>query len=370
PLFPLSPGLPVSRMVPLFLPIFLLLSLMTSCQEPEDKPAGPDTTSHYFNWTIDTIGVPGTYLHDVAVINENNIWVTGEIYTDEPDTFYNRPYSVYNAANWNGDEWNLHQFGFYSFCDTTRRPYPYPAKAIFVFSDSQFVVSRGGEILFIDGDKEVNEMCIEVGINAIWGPSIDNFWVAGRDGKIAHYDGEAFTVQATVDGGIQLLDLWGLDENHVWAAGSVNNLPDYGSALLEYQDGGWETKYYIDTTFDSLGFINWGCAIGDTLYLSTEKGVWKESLSTGEGVLIPDRVLDVGNWALGRIRATSYNDILLQVSGGTYRHWNGTSWQPVMVFNDYAPGQVYWMGNFVLKRDFALLTGGANGGGIVFRGYR
>ena len=83
-----------------------------------------------------------------------------------------------------------------------------------------------------------------------------------------------------------------------------------------------------------------------------------------------DRVPGLGNWALYSIRGTDYNDLLLQTAASIYRHWNGASWKPVMVFNDYAPGQIYWMGNFVLKLHFALLTGGANGGGIVFRGYR
>lgn len=38
--------------------------------------------------------------------------------------------------------------------------------------------------------------------------------------------------------------------------------------------------------------------------------------------------------------------------------------------NDYAPGQVYWIGGFVLRENFALLAGSASGGGIVIRGSR
>ncbi|MDA3870889.1 MAG: hypothetical protein PF551_00880 [Candidatus Marinimicrobia bacterium] len=36
-----------------------------------------DTTSHDFTWTIDTLGIYGSSLRDVAIIDENNIWVVG-----------------------------------------------------------------------------------------------------------------------------------------------------------------------------------------------------------------------------------------------------------------------------------------------------
>ena len=37
-----------------------------------------DTTSHNFTWTIDTLGIYGSSLRDVAIIDENNICVGGE----------------------------------------------------------------------------------------------------------------------------------------------------------------------------------------------------------------------------------------------------------------------------------------------------
>ena len=63
-----------------------------------------------------------------------------------------------------------------------------------------------------------------------------------------------------------------------------------------------------------------------TLSLITGREVWKESISTGGGVLTMDRVPELGNAALYSIHGTATNDLLLQVAGGTYRHWNGASW--------------------------------------------
>ena len=62
-----------------------------------------DTTSHNFIWTIDTLGNYSSYLKDVAIVDENNIWVVGNIETDNGE---------YNAAHWDGVEWEL--MGIYS----------------------------------------------------------------------------------------------------------------------------------------------------------------------------------------------------------------------------------------------------------------
>jgi hypothetical protein len=62
-----------------------------------------DTTSHNFTWVIDTLGNYGSYLNDVAIIDENNIWVVGNIETDSGE---------FNAAKWDGFRWKT--FGIYS----------------------------------------------------------------------------------------------------------------------------------------------------------------------------------------------------------------------------------------------------------------
>tara|TARA_B100000315_G_scaffold210472_1_gene206771 strand:- start:11 stop:451 length:441 start_codon:yes stop_codon:yes gene_type:complete len=57
-----------------------------------------DTTSHNFVWELDTLGGYNSVLRDVAIIDENNAWVVGNIETDSME---------YNAAHWNGYEWEL-----------------------------------------------------------------------------------------------------------------------------------------------------------------------------------------------------------------------------------------------------------------------
>jgi len=76
----------------------MILSLCVGCQTDTDAECDPgfhpcpgnpaecclDTTSHYVEWMIDTLGVQGgdNWLMDAAIIDENNIWVVGELHTD------------------------------------------------------------------------------------------------------------------------------------------------------------------------------------------------------------------------------------------------------------------------------------------------
>lgn len=65
-----------------------------------------DTTSHNFSWETFIIGDNFSVLNDIAIINENNIWVVGEIHTAETDQFDSSGVWVqpYNAAYWDGSE--------------------------------------------------------------------------------------------------------------------------------------------------------------------------------------------------------------------------------------------------------------------------
>ena len=64
--------------------VLLLISLLLQCRkEPgglgNEPPAATDTTSHDFVFEAHIIGDFNTYLTDVAVINENDIWAVGRI---------------------------------------------------------------------------------------------------------------------------------------------------------------------------------------------------------------------------------------------------------------------------------------------------
>jgi len=61
-----------------------------------------DTTSHEFQWQSIEFSSPygGGALYDVAIINEDDIWAVGEIYSDSA-----QPWLPYNTVHWNGENW-------------------------------------------------------------------------------------------------------------------------------------------------------------------------------------------------------------------------------------------------------------------------
>ncbi|MDA3871912.1 MAG: hypothetical protein PF551_06125, partial [Candidatus Marinimicrobia bacterium] len=108
-----------------------------------------DTTSHDFTWEIDTLGNYGSILRDVAIIDENNIWVVGEIRTDSTN---------YNAAHWNGEEWELIGINFFTFCEQTY-VHPYPARSIIAFNKNDIWISSGSQIAHWNGNIQDTTIC-------------------------------------------------------------------------------------------------------------------------------------------------------------------------------------------------------------------
>jgi hypothetical protein len=61
-----------------------------------------DTTSHNFTFETFAFGdISNSYLFDVVIINENNIWAVGEILIADTSA---TGYTKYNAVHWDGSE--------------------------------------------------------------------------------------------------------------------------------------------------------------------------------------------------------------------------------------------------------------------------
>lgn len=183
-----------------------------------------DTTSHDFIWEIDTLGDYGSYLNDVAIIDENNVWVVGYIKTAD---------STYNAARWDGSEWKFS--GIYS---NTLNLY-----SIKWFSENDIWVTSHCFPYHWDGSTwtqyHLNDMGLEgvcVG-NTIWGTSPLDIYLVGVNGSIVHYDGSEFTrMESGTD--VDLKDITGVvdeetGETRIWVTGQLT--------LLFYDGIEWQT---------------------------------------------------------------------------------------------------------------------------------
>ncbi|MCF7801013.1 MAG: hypothetical protein K9N34_03235 [Candidatus Marinimicrobia bacterium] len=444
-----TPGLPVRRMVPRLIPIVLLLSLMTTCQEPEKPEPYPDsdlvlekldvscteawlrlvltqtdsgatdsipiiltrdgeaiqpfaftppetlvmdaglypshsyqyqvqrqsvhdnkiidssntltvttldTTSHDFTWTIDTLGNYGSYLNDVAMIDEDNIWAVGMIETDS---------GSYNAAHWEGEEWGLVRIA----------PPPFlfaPLTSIYALSGTDVWVAGTAPMEF-DGEIWNAKPTYPTSgwINAIWGSSPEDVWFVGNGGSIVHYDGSGFVAINNLTD-LDLVSITGSGSNNVWVSG--NNLTTGGinQILLHFDGQNWEQVLYNTVTNIRVpnyisGFIA-GVYIESpfNILLYTHLGFYRASVSTrGEAEFLWNTSND--GTAIEVLIGNDRNDLFAAGSHARIWHFNGNNFRGYPAIPD-----VGTINGGAINRNYAVFVGSTYSDyhSFVIKGYR
>ena len=290
-------------------------------------------TSHEFDWEIDTIGELWSKITTISIINENNVFAGGEIIIIDSDTIIQN----YNLAHWNGNIWQLFHIEFWSTIFETMVYSPIVALEAFAPNDI-WMVAQIGSYNYYDGSEWTSDRVPTDGqIMQIWKSSPNDVWFVSNQGVITHFDGENFTeINTPVYERIQ--DIYGIGNDHIWVVEFDPNFPSE-SYVLEYDGLNWFIKYESYAPFpideDALsGYITSVWAFNDTLYLAGSAGLWKESLSTGEGILLNNENI-INSIGLGpSIRGNHYNDIIIMNYYGTYSHFNGQTWDYNTQFSD------------------------------------
>ena len=293
-----------------------------------------DTTSHNFTWEIDTLGNGGE-LNDVWIVDEDDIWVVGNIITDSME---------YNAAHWNGNQWEMMKI--HSGAELN---------AIQYFSDDDIWVSSGFPKHW-DGNEwtmyHLQNMGFEgVSINTLWGTSSNNMYFVGYRGSIIHYDGNEFVKMESpttqnLDGIIGVVDPE-TGQKHIWAYGWPD-APYHGLFLQSdgiYWDIIWDENnpFFEDEQFVTpTAWVN-----GDNLVLYTG--------GSDHGQVSIHDIHDLTNYeiiyfnyngAIRKIRGNNINDFfgvgdfgnVFHFNGITFKHFdslsNTTRYSSVNIFND------------------------------------
>jgi hypothetical protein len=279
-----------------------------------------DTTSHNLTWQTWTFG-EGSYsaFKDVAIINENDIWAVGEIRkTNELE--------IYNAAHWDGINWNVIRVWFPTVCNSSSRT-AFPVQAVHVVSENEvWFSSAGGKIAVFKNRVQVKEFClpadVEIGTTAIWGNRTDNIYIVGWSGGIAYYNGTQWT---KIESGttLRINDICGsqntatghdevicvaadIDQNNGKKVFVINEskvqtvldtgLPWYSLTIFSIN----ARKYYIG---------------GDGLFETTTlNSSWKKTPYSPQ-------------YPTEKIRGLGYNNIFMVGGYGMIRHFNGLTWQ-------------------------------------------
>ncbi len=308
-----------------------LLLFLCGCPENSLKPHdSADTTSHNFVWEVDTLGNFSSYLEDVAIVDENNIWAVGYLRVDDPDSsFDGTGQETFNAAHWNGEKWELMRI-----IDSS------PLYSIYYLSESDIWITSYAYPEHWNGLKwklyRLHSMGIDASVQHVWASAPEDVWFVGYQGSIVHYDGLSFRKIST-NSDTPIKDVWGINSNHVWAVSNTSSLddehPDGYESVVFFWDGNQLSREYEalvghrhDYSQTSIsGYMNTVWAFQDTLYISSYSGLWKESISRGKGYLEhgPDKLLN------GRpflVRGTGYNDVFAFTHWGEFLHYNGRSW--------------------------------------------
>jgi hypothetical protein len=278
-----------------------------------------DTTSHDFEWEVFEFGAKSSsILRDVAIINENDIWAVGEIYTEDSYTYDSLGNWIepYNAVHWDGEKWELKRIlykgGFWDI------------HTVFAFNENDiwfeaFVKWNG--IKFIQ--MPIPDILIGHGINKIWGISGNDLFIVGNNGLIAHYDGQSWQkIESGTD--IDLTDIWGY-KNEIWICGWQN---DARSILFKVKDGNVETIWLNSQPkppYVYKGLLSTLWSSGKSGFFLSGNGYfyWHSIYNPS---YIKRHFIDFGNF-IYRLRGDNINDVILVGDRSSIWHWNGSNWR-------------------------------------------
>lgn len=285
-----------------------------------------DTTSHNFTWAIDTLGDGNSsVLRDIAIINDTCAWAVGEIYKrDSTGQFETTPY---NAARWNGKQWELIRIQFRLDYGTSVIYSYMRIKSLFAVSpdDIWFVHNVGGVTRFKNGQwVMMNFKLIDGpgGANKIWGTDPSNLYFVADLGKITHYNGTSWQ---KIESGttLPIQDIWGA-KNKITGEWEI-----LAVASNKYLNEGKKFLRIIGNTVITLpdSGLPWSLS-----------GIWftpgRKYFIVGDGVYPGNNFIytwqrDISFPAIYKnaIRGTGINNIAVSGSNGLVSHFNGVSWK-------------------------------------------
>ncbi|MEJ2637056.1 MAG: hypothetical protein P8184_17430 [Calditrichia bacterium] len=299
-----------------------------------------DTTSHDFSWEIYHLGNYNSYLLDVAIINDDDIWAVGEIWITDSTGNYEK----YNAVHWDGFEWNLIQI-YYTNSSGGQSPI-LPIRGIHVIDDNDIWIASGsifhwnGNIAAISYLRDINTQEIA---NKLLYISENNIYGVGTEGLIVHFDGSTWQrMESGTD--LDLLDIWGVSNSEIYCVG-VDRAMVRGVALM-YDGSTWHKM--IDGCAEGNGFDS--SQLFKTQLYGTTEALWvdeHETLYTVGNLMyqykrgkwdfvrsLPQNNLNgnPGNYDRGylqAIRGNASNDIFIFGQCETVIHFNGMSWKKI-----------------------------------------
>jgi len=196
-----------------------------------------ETTSVEYDWQIFEFGDYNSQFNDVQIINENDIWVVGNITTDSTE---------YNSMHWDGNSWEY-------ICNYIRCSID--LNGITHFSDSLiWVIVETAYPAKWNGSSWRVYSLYDMGLNmssglGSWAINENDLWFCGYDGAILNIkDGEFLKYQPTKEG--DLLEIKA-SPNGEWVFSAGHSGP---GALIQIHNG--EAKIIEETVLGQTNIPN------------------------------------------------------------------------------------------------------------------
>jgi len=310
----------------LLLVLFSFCMLTCKKDSPTAPPNGVDTTSHYFSWHADTIGIYPSYLHGVWGTDANNVYAVGFV-----ELSYS-PYTYTGIMHWNGLEWASANYleGF------LQGIYGFSGNDIWVVGYWQVDNNGFSLIGHWDGTSWSSWKLNQYGpLFSIWGTSSSNLYAVGLGGLILHYDGTSWTQEqsGTV---MDLSDVWGINSSLIFAAGSQNSTGQ--GVLLGYDGASWKTVTKGGVNVDSATLYG----TFQTVWCSTSTKLFLAGALCYEGTPGHWNLSDIPNnspgpnltglAAMEAVRGNASNNVFICGDRDLIIHWNGNSWN---IYNQF-----------------------------------
>ena len=353
----------------LYLTSTLILALFFSAQSCK-SPTGPktnsppDTTSNNFTFQTFTFGASNagsSYLQDVAIVSDSDIWCVGAVYLDSADGAPDP--NAYNAVHWDGSKWELKKIQFYTFCGQHSMG-SYPAKAVLSLGDSViWIASNNSQIAILSGDKQTGTVCIPVSVTKMWATNDYDVYTVGAIGQIGHYQNG---IWQKIESGtnMNIYDIWGASNPQTGKTEilAVASYPDTsaqrkiiqinGSSVSEISSSG------ISWDLESVWFKP------QSQYFVAGTGIYDKHLLSDS--IWSSQYYNVTNNYINCIRGNDVNDIVAVGSFGEVIHYNGMRWKSYIGETGLTNGQYV----SVAIKGNEIVAVGYNGKAVILVGRR
>jgi len=347
-----------------------------------------ESTGDDFSWMMEILANGGgsSVMFDAAILNENDIWAVGYFARSEHGDPEN--YDYYNAAHWNGEDWEYIAVPVHIIGDNGDI-LGYCSCAIYCIEafgpDEIWFLTNVNGVIHWDGSQYTyyslgviwNENLTNSNYGG-WGTGPDNLYMASYLGNVFHFDGTTFEHIGDLPIPLIVTKITGSQgEVYMLGKGNSGEYSDH-SMIVKVEDNELEvlihSQSWVPNEENPLGYINAIWSFGGDLYLISHGGFYKYDNESSSVIQLMDTD-ELGIYPMGVFDMDGNNpfDIVAVGFQGRIFHFDGSSWDQ----NHYlADNYNFYFGEitkFDIKDDIIVFLGkqlSGLGSALVLVGYR